>query len=144
MSQACFEIELEFGRLSSGKVMQAQLLYQDTAIDLLPGNNNRCKQSIPIQLPGCVILKVGNKDMNHDTKLDHTGKILEDLFVKIKSVRLDGFDMDPNYLVQRLIFQTETNNQIATNYLGFNGSVRFDLTQPRVFLQVQQWRHSVA
>ena len=144
MSKAQFEIELEFGRLNSGKVMQAKLSHHGQDVNLTPGDNNRCHQSIEIQLPARVVLQVWDKDMNQDTKVDHRGNIVEDLFVRIKSVCLDGFKMDPNYLVQQLVFQTEKGDQIKTNYLGFNGFVEFDLVQPRVFLQVQSWRHGVA
>ena len=130
LSHARFEIKLEFGQLSSGKVMNAVLFHQD----------QECSAwSFDIQLPTKIKLVVSGKDMATDTKVDEQGKIIQDLYVKIVKISLDGFELDDRFLFQKIKLVTNDGVRIGS-YLGFNGHVDFVMDQPTVFQQIMQWR----
>lgn len=127
---ARFEIKLEFGQLSSGKLMNAVLFHEDQECSEL---------SFDIQLPTKIKLVVSGKDMNLDTKVNKHGKIIQDLYVKIVKISLDGFELEDHFLFRHI--KLITNNGIHPgNYLGFNGHVDLVMDCPTVFQQIMQWR----
>lgn len=130
LSCARFEIKLEFGQLSSGKLMNAVLFHED----------RECSESsFDIQLPTKIKLVVSGKDMNLDTKVDKHGKIIQDLYVKIVKISLDGIALEDHFLFQQTKLITDDGIQPG-NYLGFNGHVDFVMNCPTVFQQIMQWR----
>jgi hypothetical protein len=130
LSYARFEIRLEFGRLSSGKTMNAVLLH----------DNHECSGfAVDIKLPTKLKLVVSGKDMISDTISDDNGKVVEDLYVKIVKVLLDGIDLGEIFLHQKIKLVTNDGTWVSS-YLGFNGHVDFVIDQPTVFQQIMQWR----
>jgi len=130
LSCARFQIKLEFGRLPSGKIMNAVLLHDD----------HECSGfEVDIKLPTKLKLVVSGKDMNSDTILDDDGKVIEDLYVKIVKVSLDGIDLDDLFLCKKIKLVTNDGDRSGA-YLGFNGHVDFVVDQPTVFQQIMQWR----
>ena len=130
LSCARFEIKLEFGRLSSGKTMNAVLLHDD----------HECPEfAVDIKLPTKLKLVLSGKDMNLDTILDDDGKVIEDLYVKIVKVSLDDIDLGEIFLHKKIKLVTNDGDWTGA-YLGFNGHVDFVVDQPTVFQQIMQWR----
>jgi hypothetical protein len=132
LSRARFKIELEFGRLS-GKSMKAVMIHDGKEC---PGF------SVDLELPTKITLVVSGKNMSSDTKIDEDGKILEDLYIKIIGVSLDGFDIGVNFLYQKIKLVTE-DGVLTTPYLGFNGHVDFIMDHSTVFQQVLHWKNVV-
>jgi hypothetical protein len=91
--------------------------------------------NLNIILPTKVLITFSNKDPNHDTIVDQTGNIIQDLCVKIKSIALDGFKFNEKYLHQKLSVVTENGNSITTSYIGFNGQMLLTFDKSDVFSQ---------
>lgn len=135
LNQARFELALEFGQLSSGKVMSAVLSHNGVNYQI-----GASPIKLDVALPTRLRLTVSGKDMMQDTKVDEHGKIVEDLHIKVSKVALDGFAVDNIFLNQRINLVKESGEQVTTNYLGFNGHVDFELAHCTVFQQVMSWR----
>ncbi len=130
LNSARFEIKLEFGQLSSGKTMKATLFY----------NDHECSgYAVDVELPAKLKLAVSGKDIAVDTILDDQGNILQDLYVKIIAVSLDGFELNSIFLHQGIKFVTDQDT-IITSYFGYNGYVEFVLDCPNVFQQIMSWQ----
>lgn len=134
LSRARFKIDLKFGLLSSGKSMNAVMIHDGKEC---PGF------SVDLTLPTKLTLVVSGKNMKLDTKIDKDGKILEDLYIKIIGVTLDGFDPGVNFLHQKIKLVTQDGKVLTNPYLGFNGHVDFIMDQPTVFQQVMHWKNVV-
>ena len=131
LAQCRFELKLKFGQLSSGKLIKADMFQDDR---LCTG------YAVNITLPTKITLIVHGKDMDNDTKLDDQGNIIQDLYVKIMGVYLDGFNLGEEFLYKKIKFITK-DGVLTTPYLGFNGRVEFDLDQLTVFDQVMAWKN---
>lgn len=56
-----------------------------------------------------------------DTKVDNTGNIISDKFIKITGVIIGGIII-PQWIIEKNFIQFNTEHgTISTNYLGFNG-----------------------
>ena len=131
------DINVEFGRLSHGKIMQVEILYNNQVYAVTDQKNSF---SLPVSLPGTVTLTFSGKDMMHDTVLDSQGNIVEDLYVKIQKIKLDGFDMGVNFLNQKIVLITDDGKEIPGAYIGFNGKIVIDLNCSSVFEQIMCWK----
>ena len=98
LRQGRFELELKFGQLSSGKLIKADMLHDHR---LCTG------YAVDMTLPTKITLMVHGKDMNKDTKLDDQGNIIEDLYVRITGVYLDGFNLGEDFLYKKIKFITD-------------------------------------
>ena len=133
LNQGRFELRLKFGQLSSGKLIGATMYHEDRLCT---------EYSVDVTLPTKITLVVHGKDMNNDTRLDDKGNIIQDLYVRIMGVYLDGFNLGEEFLYKKIKFITE-DGVLTTPYLGFNGRVEFDLDQTTVFDQVMAWKNVV-
>ena len=123
-------IAFEFGSIN-GKIMQ--VLVDDELV--MPDEKLKSIVWLPIRLPGKVTLKFSNKDSTVDTLVDQTGSIIQDLYVKLTEVRIDGFLLNEKYLYQKIKLTTESGEIITTSYIGFNGTVVLDFSHSTVFSQ---------
>jgi hypothetical protein len=130
-------IEFKFGKLSHGKIMQVEILHNNQVYCVSDQKN--CF-SLPVSLPGTVTLAFSCKDMMHDTVTDSHGNVVEDLYVKIQKIKLDGFDMSVKFLNQKLVLITDDGKEIPTAYIGFNGKIVIDLNYSSVFEQIMYWK----
>lgn len=89
-----------------------------------------------ISLPTRVEIRTSGKDNNTDTIVDKDGKILEDLYVQIKEVSLDNFQLNEKYLHQKINIKTESGKMYTTSYIGFNGITVLNFQEKNVFSQV--------
>ena len=53
-------------------------------------------------LPENVVIETSGKNPKYDTKMNSKGKIIEDLYVQIESICLDGFPLDEKYIHQMM------------------------------------------
>ena len=89
-----------------------------------------------IELPKKVIIRTSGKNHKYDTKMDESGNIYEDLAVQIESIKLDSFDLNEQYLHQKINILTESGETHTTSYIGFNGTINLDFDENNVFAQV--------
>jgi hypothetical protein len=130
LNRARFKVSLEFGQLPSGKVMTATMFHDGCEC---PG------YAVDIELPTKIKLVISGKDMTTDTILDDKGNIVQDLYVKITGISIDGVGLNSIFLHQGITLITDHGNTI-TSYFGHNGHVDFILDQPNVFQQIMSWQ----
>ena len=63
-----------------------------------------------------------------DTVIDACNKIVEDKYIILDDIQIDGYSVDKNFLLQHLTFYTEDNQKLDTNFWAFNGICLIDLS----------------
>lgn len=135
-----FTLDFEFGELSNGKVMTVEIGQNDHWQPISRDKNNRATVSVDVDLPSKVSLRFLGKNMNTDTKVDENNNIVEDLYVRINRVSVDGFDMDRAFMHQQIKLVREDGSIVPTCYVGFNGCIDFNFEHDTVFKQVMGMR----
>lgn len=137
INECCIEFEFEFSYVNN-KLMQVQLINDQNivSVDTQHAHDRYwAVAKINVKFPTTVKLEFKGKDPNVDTILDDKGNILEDLYVRITAVRLDGFDLRENFLHQRLTIHTLDNQFWTTSYIGFNGTMTINFEKSNTFSQ---------
>ena len=129
--------ELEFTCLNS-RIMMIDSISHGTK--LLPQEPGVHELQFACRMPDVIKLRFSGKNPNLDTELDNNGNIINDLCVKIKNFSLDHIDIDWFVVNKIMQFRTESGQEFATNYIGFNGELSVVLDQGNVFDQVMSWR----
>lgn len=123
-------IEFDFG-LIDGRYMIVEAMYNNQTYISYP--DNKTLQIKNITLPTQIILKFSGKNLDKDTKIDKSGNIIEDKYVKIKSIKLDHLNI-PDWIIQKKFsYITENNQIIKTSYIGFNGVMTIDIPEKNIF-----------
>jgi len=137
LNHCYIEIEFEFGCVND-KLMTVVLSSGDNVTQVQPelvDGQYLSKPKIYLDLPAVVKLRFSGKDHNTDVIFDQDGKITQDLYVKILGVNLDGFNLNEKFIHQGLTINTTDGQTWTTSYIGFNGEILLDLSEPNVFLQ---------
>ena len=140
VNNAILSLVLEFGSIHDGKTMNVSIQHGSNSITVVPNGSGDTKVSFPVTLPGTVCLFFSGKDSLHDTIVDSDGKILQDLFVKIKDISLDGFRTFDSMIHRFFVLETDCGQTIPTAYVGFNGKIEFHMSHSDVFSQIMHWR----
>lgn len=85
-----------------------------------------------LDLPGTVVINVYGKGLV-DTLVDKNGNVIADKYIKLEELLVDRVPLH----ILSLINLPELNNNgqlTKTNYWGFNGAVRIELTHADSFL----------
>ncbi len=98
--------------------------------------DGRVDMELDLVLPENVVIKTSGKNLKYDTKMNSKGEIIEDLYVKIESISLDGFPLSERYIHQLITMNTDDGNHVSTSYLGFNGEVVLEFAEDNAFFQV--------
>jgi hypothetical protein len=98
--------------------------------------DGRVDMELDLVLPENVVIKTSGKNLKYDTKMNSKGEIIEDLYVKIESISLDGFPLGERYIHQLITINTDDGNHVSTSYLGFNGEVVLEFAEDNAFFQV--------
>lgn len=85
--------------------------------------------NIEILLKTPNILKIDLCGKTHrDTRMDPVTKnIIQDKYLKMLDVLIEGKPLDRNKVQQMFVIDTEKNGKIRTSYWGFNGTVSMHL-----------------
>jgi hypothetical protein len=134
LHECTLEIGFEFGSCN-GKFINVTVETEHNKQSLIPIANKSVFQSV-ISLPAKINIVVDGKNNNEDTKVDELGNIVEDMYVQIKRISLDGFDLNDIYLYQKILLLTENGDTVTTNYFGFNGTATINFNEDNVFHQV--------
>ena len=123
-------IEFEFGDVA-GQYMTLEVSNNHSTTIVIPENP---RYSTSISLPTKLTLTTGNKNPRYHTIIED-GKIVEDVYVKIISVTLDGQHLNENFLHKKITINADDGNSHVTSYFGFNGKVDLDFSEDNVFIQ---------
>ena len=128
------QFKFEFG-LFDNRHMQVQVINGDYTNLVSPNSDNVGTVDFDIELPTCVILKFSGKNSKTDTSVDAEGNIISDMYVKINSISMDGFELNNVFLHQKIKLLTESGSEIQAPYIGFNGTVTIEMSESCVFFQ---------
>lgn len=124
------ELEFEFGDCR-GDYFRVQINNGDSVKDVDYFNPF---YSTMIELPAT--LKITTSGKNHKI---HTivkdGEIVEDMYVKVNKLKLDGLAIGNTFYHKKLTLTTIDNQEHTTNYFGFNGTCTIDFVHSNVFTQ---------
>lgn len=124
------ELEFEFGDCR-GDYFRVQIDNGDSVKDVDYFNPY---YSTMIELPAT--LKITTSGKNHKI---HTivkdGEIVEDMYVKVNKLKLDGLAIGNTFYHKKLTLTTIDNQEHTTNYFGFNGTCTIDFVHSNVFTQ---------
>ena len=124
------EIDFEFGSCH-GDLMTVEII-NGNHVETIDPNNPTYKSEI--YLPTRLEIRTSGKRMDYHTRLEN-GEIVEDMYVKIQNVRLDGLPLNQNFLNKKITLVDENKQSHTTNYFGFNGSVNLNFDEDNVFIQ---------
>ena len=136
-SRCTIDFKFEFGTID-GRAMTLEISTPTETILVIPNQiDSRLigDTKIEVDLPTQIVLKFTGKNYNTDTIVDENGNIVKDIYIKILSMRMDGFKLNEKFLHQKIKVVTDQSQQYNTAYIGFNGLIEFDLNEPNVFLQ---------
>lgn len=131
------KIDFEFGS-ARNKFMTARAEHDGQVINIEPNGTGPKKSSsleLDITLPTKIVLSFQGKVPGEDTVIDAQGNILEDVYVQIVGVSLDGFKTNEKFLYQKMFLETDDGQSIMTNYAGFDGRIILNLDKQDVFAQ---------
>jgi hypothetical protein len=137
LSKCNLSIEFYFNDIDN-QTMSVEVLNQGNQLAVVstPGAYTYCTE---ITLPTKVILKFSNKNLQCDTVVDETGKIIKDKSVVIQKILLDSIPISDSYLKKNLKMITEDQQEIYSHYVGFNGQIELDFDRPNVFMQLMKF-----
>lgn len=124
----------EFGLLDN-RYMQTSVTSGKYNQLVIPASNNIGTVDFDVELPAQIILKFSGKNSDTDTLIDENGNIISDMYVKIDSISMDGFELSKIFLHQKITLLTESGQKIQTSYFGFNGISIIELPESSVFSQ---------
>lgn len=139
-NQCKLKIKFCFGRCNN-KLFQVKVDDNHDVVEVLPYTIDNEIIGIyekQIYLPTKIIIHAQGKDNNVDTILDENFNIVEDLYVQISAISLDGFDLNENFLFKKINLITVDNKKILTNYIGFNGFVELNFKEDNIFFQCME------
>jgi len=139
MNKYNVKLKLEFGSIN-GKFMNVEYQINSSRVKKVLVSENEGLLDDEISLPGKVRLFFSNKDNATDTIVNESNEIVADLYVKILKITLDNFDIPQVYIQKNLKLVTGKNNQINTNYIGFNGTMEIPFDQNSVFKQINWFK----
>jgi hypothetical protein len=125
-SQCELTLEFDFGS-TNGKYMEIKVNGRKVTPD-------QPHIKLSIYLPTTIQLDLSNKGPN-DTIVDSSGNIVQDCYIKLKAMVIDGFTLNEKWLNQKIILNTVDGQQITSNYFGFNGTVTLVLGCKSVLAQ---------
>lgn len=124
----------EFGLLDN-RYMQTSVTSGNHSQLVIPDSNNIGTVEFDVELPTQIVLKFSGKNSATDTQIDADGNIIRDMYVKINSISMDGFDLNKIFLHQKMKLLTESGQEIQTSYFGFNGISTIEMPESSVFSQ---------
>lgn len=125
-NQSNLELYFNFFDLDSS-YMNLSVINNSELITVAPGKNQ--KVSLSIEFPTEIILDISGKNLNTDTIVDESGKILADKHIVLTKVIIDHIIVPDNFLAK----WPKVNDKFNTTYFGFNGSVKLDFNEVNSF-----------
>ena len=129
MNRIKVTIDLKFKGIN-GKHMNLVVNGKSVAPD------DEARSEILCDLPSEYVLEFSGKVPN-DTKVDADGNIIDDIFIQIKSIKIDGIRLPDTYVHQKIKIKTDSGEEIQTAHIGYNGRIVIPLTESTPFTQYQ-------
>jgi len=127
----------EYGKIDN-RLMQLTVEHNQTIYPVSPifeDNTGHAELKFVADLPTVINFLISGKGVN-DTIVDSQGNIIQDCYIKITGLFIDGFEIKPGAVDRNISVFTENNQQFTTHYLGFNGRAELRLSKSNVMSQV--------
>jgi len=134
INQSELKLILEFGAIENS-TMQLTITNNNNVCVLDPAKSQIIEHVMKISLPTEIDLVVAGKNMMSDTRLDDSGQIIADKYIKICSMEIDGIAVPTAWLEKKILLITDTQT-VASNYFGHNGTCKIIFSKPNAFLQI--------
>lgn len=134
LTKFILSIDFEFSNIDNRKMSVVLKTNKETLII-----NEQGIIKIEIQLPSLVTLIFSGKNQETDTLMDSQGNILQDVHVKIKSIRIDGLEIPEWSIQKKITLETDTGMLVSSSYIGFNGTMRIDMPEIDIFSLYQRF-----
>jgi hypothetical protein len=139
-NKCCVAIDFEFCGIDN-RFMRLEIEYNNQRLVATPVLDNQdhgtAVVELLIELPTTIQIKTSGKTQS-DTIIDADGNHLKDMCIKVKSVKLDRFELKDSFLYNKILLNTDCGQHIKSNYLGFNGNVVIDFKCNNVFSQYHE------
>ena len=127
-------LKFKFGK-TNDDYMNLKIVHENSEYSVVPNADDCSTFQIKLNLPDKIVLSVSNKN-EFDTVVDDQGNIVQDRYIQLQEASLDGFELNHHFLHKKIKLTTTNNNEVTSNYFGFNGFVELDFNQSNVFYQV--------
>jgi len=128
MNSALTKLELEFKIGHCNGTMRMQMFIDDILIaDYVNIASDSLRVEHQFMWPATLKLVLSDKNLSSDTKINNDGKIVEDKFIELKKISVDGVDANIEFM-QRIVLNTN-KEKIKAYYWGFNGTVEIAFDQ---------------
>lgn len=131
------KIELEFGEFNNS-TMQAKIIVNQEQF-LIKDVVGKYVFLTDISLPNKIYFEFFGKTPGKDTAVDEHGNIIKDKFIKINFISLDGLKISQKFLEEGFKLTTEDQQEVYTNYIGFNGKSSLDFDKTNVFYNIAKF-----
>jgi hypothetical protein len=125
------QVKLYF-QYNSNRFKHPQILLTDSGTKqqhLLSVNDHEFKLLLPVAGTHKIVLQLINKT-DQDTLVDEDGNIVEDLWVKITKIEIDGFDITDKIDLISTYTDNYKNPVNTYGFLGFNTEYTLNLQTP--------------
>jgi hypothetical protein len=124
------EFIFEFGKFNN-RSMAVEGILND---NILTANIDNPKLNFQnLLLPAQLKIKFLGKTFGKDTEVDSNGNIIKDMYVKIIEIKVDNLIIPKWVIEKKLFYVTETGETLNTSYIGFNGTMNFDIPENNSF-----------
>jgi len=136
LQTALIELEFEFGR-ANDRFINIVISDAKSKFNVFPYEDNGWfgHVALPVQLPTKIFIECSGKT-DQDVIVDKNNNIIQDTYVKIKNIKIDGFFLSKNYIDQKIIQHTSTGEEIISSYIGHNCSIVLDFSKNNAIYQV--------
>lgn len=142
--QLVFKVTLRSSVLKSGKVPMYEILIDDRIVQTgtaVPDTDSMFVTELIASIPNGnhrLGIRLTNKNSRYDTKVDETGKIVDDLYLMVEKIEIDGIDLGDRILENSLYTLDQTTefngaqiNQLSShNCLTWNGTWTVTFSSP--------------
>lgn len=115
-----------------GRSMAMDLHYQGNVQRLADLPQGVLHHTMDVEFPSSMRIEISGKGVN-DTKVDSQGRIIEDKYILLKNILVDGHPIDQNWCCRFVVLRSDDHGPIVSNYWGFNGVVDLDFDSDNSF-----------
>ena len=120
----------EFGTIDD-RTIAVEIIVADQSVKVNPVESSATVKNV--KLPTQINIKFSGKTLGKDTKIDATGNIVQDMYVKITGIKVDNLKI-PEWVIQKKLSYVDADGKLLqTAYIGFNGVMTIDIPEDNVF-----------
>lgn len=133
------QLDFEFGEVN-GDRFKLQVDDGKTITDI---THDSPEYLADLELPTSIKILTSGKIHRLHTLLEDD-EIVQDMYVKLNGIKLDGFKINENFLYKKINLVAVDGSTHNTNYFGFNGVCTLDFLEDNLFKQYLRMQTDLA